>query len=132
MSLTQVKTIPLKESTQKVIYKYFKLDDFKCQETGENEIDPEFVMKLDELREACGFPFVITSGYRSPKNSIEAKKAKPGTHAQGIAADIKVSSGQQRHKIIKAAMIMGFNGIGVAKSFVHVDTRKSSPVVWSY
>jgi len=29
-------------------------------------------------------------------------------------------------------MIMGFNGIGVAKSFVHVDTRKSSPVVWSY
>ena len=50
MSLTQVKTIPLKESTRKVIYKYFKLDDFKCQETGENEIDPEFVMKLDELR----------------------------------------------------------------------------------
>ena len=27
---------------------------------------------------------------------------------------------------------MGFNGIGVAKSFVHVDTRESSPVVWSY
>ena len=140
VSLTQVKkTIPLKErqqrwreSTQKVIYKYFKLDDFKCQETGENEIDPEFVMKLDELREACGFPFVITSGYRSPKHSIEAKKAKPGTHAQGIAADIRTTSGQQRHKIIKAAMIMGFNGIGVAKSFVHVDTREASPVVWSY
>lgn len=130
----EVKTIPqpLKESTQKVTYKYFQIDDFDCQETGENEIDPEFVMKLDELREACGFPFVITSGYRSPKHSIEAKKAKPGTHAQGIAADIRTTSGQQRHKIIKAAMIMGFNGIGVAKSFVHVDTRDSSPVVWSY
>ena len=132
MSMTQVKTIPLKESTRKVIYKYFKLDDFKCQENGENEIDEDFVRKLDELREACGVPFVITSGYRSPKHSIEAKKAKPGTHAQGIAADIKTASGQQRHKIIKAAMIIGFNGIGVAKSFVHVDTRKSSPVVWSY
>ena len=44
--MTQVKkTIPLKESTRKVIYKYFKLDDFKCQETGENEIDEDFVMK---------------------------------------------------------------------------------------
>ena len=115
-----------------MIYKYFQLDDFKCQETGENKINEDFVRMLDELREACGFPFVITSGYRSPKHSIEAKKTKPGTHAQGIAADIKTSSRPQRHKIIKAAMIMGFNGIGVAKGFVHVDTRKSSPVVWSY
>lgn len=130
--MNPTKKRPLKESTRKVIYKYFKLDDFKCQETGENEIDEDFVRKLDELREACGFPFVITSGYRSPKHSIEAKKTKPGTHAQGIAADIRTTSGQQRHKIIKAAMIMGFNGIGVAKGFVHVDTRKSSPVVWSY
>lgn len=113
-------------------YKYFQIEDFDCQETGENEIDPEFVRKLDELREACGFPFVITSGYRSPQHSAEAKKSKAGTHSQGIAADIKVNGGQQRHKIIKAAMIMGFNGIGVAKSFIHVDTRESSPVVWSY
>jgi len=27
---------------------------------------------------------------------------------------------------------MGFNGIGVAKTFVHVDTRDSESVVWSY
>jgi uncharacterized protein YcbK (DUF882 family) len=72
--MTQVKTIPLKESSQKVIYKYFQLDDFKCQETGENKINEDFVRMLDELREACGFPFVITSGYRSPKHSLEAKK----------------------------------------------------------
>ena len=113
-------------------YKYFKIEDFDCQETGENQIKPEFVAKLDELREACGFPFVITSGYRSPKHSIEAKKAKPGKHSEGIAADIKVSGGQQRHKIIKAAMIMGFKGIGVANGFIHVDTRDADAVVWCY
>ena len=114
------------------MFKHFSKDEFACSHTGNNEIQDKFIEMLDILRENCGFPFVITSGYRSPKHSIEAKKAKPGTHAQGIAADIKTASGQQRHKIIKAAMIMGFNGIGVAKSFVHVDTRKSSPVVWSY
>ena len=70
-------------------FKYFTLDEFACQETGENEIKTEFVERLDALRDACGFPFVITSGYRSPRHSIEAKKPNgPGQHASGIAADI--------------------------------------------
>lgn len=112
--------------------KYFKVSDFDCQETGENEMDEEFLLKLDELRAVCGFPFIITSGYRSPKHSIEAAKASPGTHAQGIAADIRARNGAERHIIVKNAMAMGFNGIGVAKSFIHVDVRTTTPVVWSY
>ena len=71
-------------------FKYFNLSDFNCQETGENEMDLDFIRDLDELREACGFPFIVTSGYRSPSHSIEAKKEKPGMHAHGIAADIQV------------------------------------------
>jgi len=112
--------------------KYFKVEDFNCQETGENEMCPDFLQKLDALREVCGFPFIITSGYRSPNHSIEARKAKPGTHSQGIAADIKVVGGAQRMAIIRNASIMGFNGIGVAKGFVHVDTRETTPVAWKY
>ena len=112
--------------------KYFKVEDFNCQETGENEMCPDFLQKLDALREVCGFPFIITSGYRSPNHSIEAKKSKPGTHSQGIAADIKVVGGAQRMAIIRNASIMGFNGIGVAKGFVHVDTRETTPVAWKY
>lgn len=112
--------------------KYFKVEDFNCQETGENEMCPDFLQKLDALREVCGFPFIITSGYRSPSHSIEAKKVKPGTHSQGIAADIKVVGGAQRMAIIRNASIMGFNGIGVAKGFVHVDTRETTPVAWKY
>jgi zinc D-Ala-D-Ala carboxypeptidase len=112
--------------------KYFKVEDFNCQETGENEMCPDFLQKLDALREVCGFPFIITSGYRSPNHSIEAKKVKPGTHAQGIAADIRVVGGAQRMAIIRNASIMGFNGIGVAKGFVHVDTRETTPVAWKY
>ena len=112
--------------------KYFKVEDFNCQETSENEMCPDFLQKLDALREVCGFPFIITSGYRSPNHSIEAKKVKPGTHAQGIAADIRVVGGAQRMAIIRNASIMGFNGIGVAKGFVHVDTRETTPVAWKY
>ena len=42
--------------------KYFSREEFACQYTGENKIKDEFIERLDELREACGFPFVITSG----------------------------------------------------------------------
>lgn len=113
-------------------YKYFSIEEFDCQETGENKMVEQFIHKLDELREACGFPFRITSGYRSPSHSIEARKAKPGTHAQGIACDIYVSGGSQRHTIIKEAMRLGFTGIGVAKTFIHVDIRETTPVAWQY
>ena len=80
--------------------KYFSRGEFACQYTGENEIKDELIKKLDLLRAACGFPFIITSGYRSPTHPIEAKKEKAGTHAQGIAADIKVSGGNQRYTIV--------------------------------
>jgi hypothetical protein len=33
---------------------------------------------------------------------------------------------------VKNAMAMGFSGIGIHKTFVHVDTRTTTPVVWTY
>ena len=111
---------------------YFKLSDFDCQETGNNEMSEEFLEKLDELRHKCGFPFIITSGYRDKTHSIEARKAKAGTHARGIASDIRINNGNEAYDIIKHAQSMGFNGIGVAKSFIHVDIRQGMPVIWSY
>jgi len=54
--------------------KNFTKEEFNCQHTGENRMEEEFLLKLDQLRDNCGFPFVITSGYRSPSHPIEAKK----------------------------------------------------------
>ena len=95
-------------------------------------MEQDFLSKLDSLREACGFPFVITSGYRSPDHPIEAVKEIPGTHAQGIAADIKITNAAHRYAIIREALSMGFTGIGVAGDFIHVDTRGTAPVIWTY
>ena len=113
-------------------FKYFKLEDFDCQETGENEMSVEFIERLDGLRSVCGFPFIVTSGYRSPDHSIEARKEKPGQHAQGIAADIKVVGGVQRRILVEKALQMGFTGVGVDKNFIHVDIRTTAPVLWVY
>tara|TARA_B110001469_G_scaffold122245_1_gene132653 strand:+ start:58 stop:423 length:366 start_codon:yes stop_codon:yes gene_type:complete len=113
-------------------YEYFKIEDFNCQETGENKMSQGFIRKLDLLRGACGFPFHISSGYRSPNHSIEKRKENPGTHAQGIAADIYVNGGRQRMQLVRHATALGFNGIGVAKAFVHVDIRDDKSVLWCY
>lgn len=112
--------------------KYFKLSEFDCKHTGKNEMSPEFLEKLDELREACGFPFVITSGYRDVSHPAEAKKSKGGTHTQGIAADIATQDGSSRYILIKEALALGFTGIGVANTFIHLDRRETTPVTWTY
>jgi uncharacterized protein YcbK (DUF882 family) len=111
--------------------RYFTLDEFNCSHTGENKMVPEFLELLDSLRQECGFPFIITSGYRSPSHPIEATKVSPGTHSQGIAADIKITSSQQRFKVLEKAFEFGFRGIGIAKDFIHLDIR-NTPVVWTY
>jgi len=112
--------------------RYFAVAEFNCQYTGNNEMKPEFLEKLDQLRHVCAFPFVITSGYRDPSHPIEAAKEIPGRHAQGIAADIQILDSKSRYKIIKEAMKLGFTGIGVADTFVHLDTRGAPPVMWTY
>jgi len=112
--------------------KYFSTSEFDCQHTGENRMEQDFLDKLDELRDYCGFPFVITSGYRSPSHPLEAVKEIPGTHAQGIAADIKITNSAHRYTIIKGALEHGFTGIGVAGDFIHLDTRGTLPVMWTY
>lgn len=112
-------------------FKYFDRSDFDCQETGENRIPDRFIHRLDELRERCGFPLVVTSGYRSPQHSIEAAKDEPGEHTRA-AADLAVNGGWQRYRLVREAMDMGFTGIGIAKTFIHLDDRIQTSVMWSY
>ena len=66
------------------MYKYFDESEFACKETGINHIKPELIHALDTLRENCGFPFVITSGYRAPTHSAEVNKPNgPGDALPG-------------------------------------------------
>ena len=83
------------------------------------------------MKFSLGIIFFIS--FLGAGKSIELRKKTPGTHAQGIAADIAVSSGLQRYTIVKNAIKLGFTGIGVAGGFVHVDIRATdTPVMWTY
>jgi len=117
--------------------KYFRLEEFNCTHTGAGgeNMDPEFLENLDRLREICGFPFRITSGWRDAAHPAEARKKEPGTgtHCQGIAADIAVTNGLDRLTLVREALKMDcFNGIGIGDGFVHLDGRTTTPVMWTY
>lgn len=113
-------------------YPNFSQAEFRCKETGEIGMQAEFMERLQKLRFDYNRPMVVTSGYRSPRHSIEAKKAVPGTHAQGIAVDI-AASGRDAHDLVFLAIKNGFNGIGVAKTFIHLDMRPyDKRTIWIY
>ena len=121
---------------------FFTPDEFACRcGCGQNEIDPEFVQWLDSIRRRLGWPFVVTSGYRCPEHPIEAKKAQPGAHATGVAADIHCF-GEKAHELIELALVEGVRGLGVNQRgdidgrFIHLDLsddgKRPRPWVWSY
>ena len=115
------------------LYPNFSKEEFDCKETGENEMQEDFMVDLQILRSAFGKPMTITSGYRSILHSVERNKPNGGgTHTQGIAADIAVF-GQDRYKLVRLAMDFGFTGIGVHKSFIHLDRRPTeNTTMWGY
>lgn len=120
-------------------YPNFTQEEFACKETGECEMNPEFMAKIQALRDDYRKPMVINSGYRSKRHSIEAKKEKPGEHTTGYACDIAVS-GDDAYRLILLAMMHGFQRIGVNQKgaiegrFIHLGNNPEfpNPRVWSY
>ena len=114
--------------------KHFSQAEFVCSHSGENRMDSDFLNLLDIVREECGFPLRVTSGYRSPSHPIEAAKPTPGVHSDGRAVDLYVPSSGHRMKLIEVALSNGIRRIGIAKTFVHLDTCPDRPqdVVWVY
>lgn len=48
---------------------------------------------------------------------------------KGLAADIACADSVFRSQVIRAAIDIGFNGIGIAEKFVHIDLRPAAEQV---
>ena len=117
-------------------YPYFTKAEFDCKHTGKNEMQPEFMAKLQLLREKYGRPIIITSGYRHWTHPVEARKGHTtGEHTRGTCADIACTSGAERYKIVQLALQLGFPRIGIAKNFIHLGLGGAglpAPTIWDY
>jgi uncharacterized protein YcbK (DUF882 family) len=117
-------------------YPNFTKAEFDCKATGENNMQHEFMEKLQSIREDYNKLMKITSGFRSVKHPIEAKKTHSnGEHTQGFCADIYCDNGADRYRLISLALAHGITRIGVAKNFLHLGIGgKGLPnnVIWDY
>jgi zinc D-Ala-D-Ala carboxypeptidase len=126
-------------------YKYFnykEFDQFDLEGSGEENMDKQFIAYLDELRKRCGFPLVVSSGYRTPAyNNAISTTGLRGAHTTGKACDIVVSP-ENVYRLLCEVFSMGvFTGIGINqkgnKRFVHLDILTHNegfprPRVWTY
>jgi zinc D-Ala-D-Ala carboxypeptidase len=118
-------------------YPNFKESEFACRHCGQTKMDPDFMHRLQVLRDRFKKPMTITSGYRCPQHPIEAAKSAPGPHSTGKAADIAVQ-GADAHRLLSISLELNFAGIGVQqkgdKRFLHLDTvtEGQRPTIWSY
>lgn len=116
---------------------YFNLSDFACSHCGENKINPRLIDALDDLREMCGFPLKVTSGYRCPVHNQNVSTTGPnGPHTTGLAADLAVDRGKAIVLLQIALNDTRFTGFGVNQKgegrFIHLDLIDRPRTVWSY
>ena len=99
----------------------------------EDNMNKDFLAKLDEAREYANIPFIINSAYRSPEHP-ESIKNPSSSHIKGLAVDISVKDSRTRFLILDALLAVGFNRIGISETFIHVDSDldKSQSVIWTY
>jgi len=124
-----------------VKFTYFNYDEFDSplQEGSGQLMSNELIKMLDAARELSGVPFKITSGYRVEADIERLRKAgykvsKNSSHLKGLAADIACTNSSDRFNMLNALLKVGFNRIGIANTFIHVDIDKDKPqfVIWTY
>ena len=97
-------------------------------------MDADFLVMLDEARSIAGVSFHINSGYRTRVHNERVGGSKNSSHLRGLAADIRCRNSSERFLIVAALIAAGFNRIGIANSFIHVDNDsvKTPGVAWLY
>jgi uncharacterized protein YcbK (DUF882 family) len=142
MTIAKVVSVDVKTNA-KMSLKHFSYEEFDSPDavgSGVN-MDNEFLRMLDLAREIANIPFKINSGYRTEeyndtlyKRLGRKQNATKSSHTVGKAADIAYKDSRERYIIITALQEAGFNRLGIAKTFVHVDNdeTKSADVIWTY
>jgi uncharacterized protein YcbK (DUF882 family) len=130
---------------------YFSTQEFDCQchysDCVEQKISEDLINKLSLVRIENKSPLYITSGFRcgkhqqdlrnqlnSGKKSLTVVASKVSQHELGNAADIspRIGTISKLRKVVDLV----FDSIGLAKTFLHVDTRPKkqdgSKRIWNY
>jgi len=115
--------------------RYFSRSEWECFcGCGGDTVDSELVFVLEGLRMFFGGATVTITpkgGFRCRHQNTLSEGAEDSQHLTGRAADIKVDGihPKQVYEYL-VNMYPGQYGIGLYKTFVHIDTRSNGPARW--
>jgi len=122
--------------------KHFEYEEFDSPDKpGSGALmNDDFLDMIDDVREKFGKPIIINSGYRTEEHNAKVggkpktQTSKGSSHMYGLAADIRCNNSSDRFELIYLLQEAGFQRIGIANSFIHVDLDfdKSQQVMWTY
>ena len=115
--------------SNKIIPAHFSDGEVDCHCGCGKTIAPELLIRLEALREKLGRAVPVNSGARCETYNRKVKGEQHSFHLKGLAVDIACSDSVFRSQVIRAAIELGFNGIGIAEKFVHIDLRPATEQV---
>lgn len=118
-------------------FKYFSWEEFDSADapgSGKAHMSEDLVRRLDRIREAVGFPLIVSSGYRTPAHNAAVGGVANSAHVAGLAVDLRAITDAQKRAIAKAAIAEGIVRIGWGRTFIHLDIDSSKPqrTAWGY
>lgn len=114
--------------------------EMACKHCGKQGMSIITMDRLELLRKRFGRKMPVTSGHRCEDHPEESKKGgkRLGSHVLGMASDVRLSKPAQR-VFIPLAKEVGFTGIGVADTYIHIDDVQPGeidgirrPTTWNY
>lgn len=112
--------------------RHFTPGEFKAPE----RMGWNFLLWLDQVRDACGVPMRVTSSYRTPQHNAQVGGAKDSAHCDTPcnAVDLMPQNNYERWQIVTAAWALGCRRIGVyADGSLHLDMThdvRPAPRMW--
>lgn len=116
---------------------YFKASELmcKCGKCDGGEMDDGFMLKINLIREACGFPFIVNSAFRCEAHNKSVGGVAGSDHTRGLGLDIAVYNPQAM--IIVQESVKFLNRIGISQKdglprYIHLGGDSSPYAIWSY
>lgn len=106
--------------------KNFTVKEFACSDgTDTVFISLALVNLLQKIRDRFGKAVIINSAYRTEAHNKAIGGATYSQHKYGLAADIRINGITPKAIAAYVETLMPLSGgIGIYKSFVHVDVRR--------
>lgn len=106
----------------------FNLREFECThpEHSHVQIDDKLVELLQKLRDRLNVPLIVNSAFRCEVRNNQVGGATRSQHLYGKAADIAMRTiPLSIEEVAEIADELGFDGIGLYNTFIHLDVRGS-------